>query len=40
MLTHRRRGDARTPKVSRQLRRRSRDAIRLTQPEVGEGVQL
>jgi NADH-quinone oxidoreductase subunit J len=40
VLTHRSRGDLRTPKVSRQLRRRPQDAIRLTQPEVGEGVKL
>ena len=40
VLTHRRRGDTRTPKVSRQLRRRPQDATRLTQPEVGEGMTL
>jgi NADH-quinone oxidoreductase subunit J len=40
VLTHRRRGDTRTPKVSRQLRRRPRDSTRLTQPPVGEGVKL
>ena len=40
VLTHRSRGDLRTPKVSRQVRRRPKDAIRLTQPEVGEGVKL
>jgi NADH-quinone oxidoreductase subunit J len=40
VLTHRSRGDTRTPKVSRQLRRRPRDAVRLTEPEVGEGVRL
>jgi NADH-quinone oxidoreductase subunit J len=40
VLTHRSRGDTRTPKVSRQLRRRPEDATQLTQPAVGEGVQL
>ena len=40
VLTHRSRGDARTPKAWKQVRRRPREAIRLAQPEVGEGVQL
>jgi NADH-quinone oxidoreductase subunit J len=40
VLTHRSRGDTRTPKASRQLRRRPEEATRLTQPAVGEGVQL
>jgi NADH-quinone oxidoreductase subunit J len=40
VLTHRRRGDTRTPKASRQLRRRPQDATRLTQPGVGDGVKL
>ena len=40
VLTHRRRGDLRTPKVSRQIRRRPRDSIRKTDPGVGEGVKL
>jgi NADH-quinone oxidoreductase subunit J len=40
VLTRRRRGDIRTPKVSSQVRRRPKDAVRLTQPPVGEGVQL
>jgi NADH-quinone oxidoreductase subunit J len=40
VLTHRRRGDLRTPKVSRQVRRRPQDAVRLTQPGVGEGMKL
>jgi len=40
VLTHRRRGDLRTPKASRQLRRRPEDAIKLTQPGVGEGMKL
>jgi NADH-quinone oxidoreductase subunit J len=40
VLTHRRRADTRTPKASRQLRRRPQDATRLTQPPVGEGMKL
>src|SRR5205085_3639369 len=40
VLTHRSRGDLRTPKVSRQLRRRPEDAIRLAEPGVGEGMKL
>ncbi|NUR10584.1 MAG: NADH-quinone oxidoreductase subunit J [Bradyrhizobium sp.] len=40
VLTHRSRGDTRTPKVSRHLRRRPEDSTQLTQPAVGEGVQL
>jgi NADH-quinone oxidoreductase subunit J len=40
VLTHRRRGDTRTPKASSQLRRRPQDATRLTQPEVGGGMTL
>lgn len=40
VLTHRSRGDLRTPKASRQLRRRPRDAVRNAQPQVGEGVKL
>jgi len=40
VLTHRSRGDARTPKVSRQLRRRPRDAVKIARPQVGEGVKL
>ena len=40
VLTHRGRGDTRTPKVWKQLRRRPRDAIKLTEPAVGEGVKL
>jgi NADH-quinone oxidoreductase subunit J len=40
VLTHRSRGDTRTPKVSRQVRRRPQDAVRMTQPQVGEGVSL
>ena len=40
VLTLRSRGDLRTPKVSRQLRRRARDAVKIAHPEVGEGVKL
>ena len=40
VLTHRSRGDTRTPKASRQLRRRPQQAIRLTEPGVGEGMEL
>ena len=40
VLTHRRRRDTRTPNMSRQIRRRPRDAIRMTDPGVGEGVKL
>ena len=40
VLTHRSRGDLRTPKASRQLRRRPDDAIKLAQPAVGEGMKL
>ncbi|HXG81353.1 MAG TPA: NADH-quinone oxidoreductase subunit J, partial [Sphingomicrobium sp.] len=40
VLTHRSRGDARTPRVSRQLRRRPEESIVLEQPKVGEGVKL
>jgi NADH-quinone oxidoreductase subunit J len=40
VLTHRRRGDLRTPKASRQLRRRPADAIRMLDPGVGEGMKL
>ena len=40
VLTRRHRADVRTPKVSSQVRRRPKDAVRLTQPPVGEGVQL
>ena len=40
VLTHRSRGDTRTPKASRQLRRRPEDSTRLAQPAVGEGVKL
>jgi NADH-quinone oxidoreductase subunit J len=40
VLTHRRRGDLRTPKASRQLRRRPEEAVKLSQPGVGEGMKL
>jgi NADH-quinone oxidoreductase subunit J len=40
VLTHRRRRDTRTPNMSRQVRRRPQDAVRLKQPQVGEGVRL
>ena len=40
VLTHRSRGDLRTPKASRQLRRRPEEAIDLARPPVGEGVKL
>ena len=40
VLTHRSRGDTRTPKASRQLRRRPQDAVQLAQPQVGEGMKL
>ncbi len=40
VLTHRRRRDTRTPNMYRQVRRRPQDAVRMTKPEVGEGVKL
>ena len=40
VLTHRSRGDTRTPKVSRQLRRRPGDAVKMLDPGVGEGMKL
>ena len=40
VLTHRRRGDLRTPNASRQIRRRPEDSIRTANPGVGEGVKL
>ena len=39
VLTHRSRGDTRTPKVARQLRRRP-DTVKLAEPGVGEGMTL
>ena len=40
VLTHRSRGDVRGQNVSKQIRRRPEDAVRLTQPGIGEGVEL
>ena len=40
VLTHRSRGDVRGQKVSKQIRRRPEDAVRLSKPKVGEGVEL
>jgi NADH-quinone oxidoreductase subunit J len=40
VLTHRRRGDLRTPKVWRQNRRRPGEAIKMLDPAVGEGMKL
>jgi NADH-quinone oxidoreductase subunit J len=40
VLTHRSRRDTRPQKISRQVARRPRDAVRLTDPEVGEGMKL
>jgi NADH-quinone oxidoreductase subunit J len=40
VLTHRSRGDTRTPKASHQLRRRPDDAIRKLDPGVGKGMKL
>jgi NADH-quinone oxidoreductase subunit J len=40
VLTHRSRADTRTPKASRQLRRRPAEAVRLAEPGVGEGMKL
>ena len=40
VLTHRRRGDLRTPKVWKQNRRRPEDAVELINPGVGEGMTL
>ena len=40
VLTHRKRGDLRTPNASKQNRRRPGDAVRLTKPDVGAGVKL
>jgi NADH-quinone oxidoreductase subunit J len=40
VLTHRKRGDLRTPKISRQIERRPGEAVKLSKPGVGEGVQL
>jgi NADH-quinone oxidoreductase subunit J len=40
VLTHRSRGDTRTPKVWKQIRRRPGEAITLVEPGVGEGMKL
>jgi NADH-quinone oxidoreductase subunit J len=40
VLTHRSRGDLRTPKVSRQIGRRADHAIKLENPDVGGGMKL
>jgi NADH-quinone oxidoreductase subunit J len=40
VLTHRSRGDTRTPKARRQLRRRPWQSIRNADPAVGEGMKL
>ena len=40
VLTHRSRGDRRPQDASRQIGRRPKDAIRMTKPAVGEGVEL
>jgi NADH-quinone oxidoreductase subunit J len=40
VLTHRSRGDVRTPKASRQLRRDPDEAVKLTNPGIGEGMKL
>src|SRR4051794_20407660 len=37
VLTHRSRGDTRTPKADRQLRRRPQEAIKVVEPGVGKG---
>ena len=40
VLTHRSRGDVRGQKASKQIGRRPEEAVRMTQPAVGEGVKL
>jgi NADH-quinone oxidoreductase subunit J len=40
VLTHRERRDTRPQNVSRQIRRRPGDAVKLTQPGIGEGMKL
>ena len=40
VLTHRSRGETRTPKASRQLRRTPGEAVKLLDPGVGEGMKL
>ncbi len=40
VLTHRSRGDARGQNASKQIRRRPEDAVRNTNPTLGEGIEL
>ncbi len=40
VLTHRKRGDVRHQNVTQQNMRRPEDAVRNTQPPVGQGVEL
>jgi NADH-quinone oxidoreductase subunit J len=40
VLTHRSRGDTRTPKASRQLRRRPDRAVKVVEPGIGKGIKL
>jgi len=40
VLTHRSRGDTRTPKADRQVRRRPEEAIKVVEPGVGKGMKL
>jgi NADH-quinone oxidoreductase subunit J len=40
VLTHRARGDLKTPKVSKQVARRPEDAVKVLDPAVGEGMKL
>ena len=40
VLTHRERGGTRPQNINRQVSRRPKDAVRNTQPGVGQGVEL
>jgi NADH-quinone oxidoreductase subunit J len=40
VLTHRERKDSRAQNVSRQVRRRPEEAVRITNPAVGAGIEL
>ncbi len=40
VLTHRERAGTRPQKISDQIKRRPEEAVRLTQPDIGEGVEL
>ena len=40
VLTHRSRGDVRGQKASKQIGRRPDEAVKITQPGVGEGMKL